>query len=188
MLASLWLTTKLRRPTLVRWREGAWIYRCRGATLPHPSIGAAVHPDEARDVLLYGYTPQPGDVVLDVGAGIGDTTLLFSELVGPTGRVVVRARRPDDVVRELGLEGIDLVKMNIEGAERVALRGLEETLPRIRHLCISCHDFVADRGGPDELRTQAFVVEFLAAHGFELTTRDEGADWVQSYVYGTRRP
>jgi FkbM family methyltransferase len=240
---------KVRRLTLVRWRDGAWIYRWRGATLPHPVLGAAVHPAEARDVLLHDYTPRPGDFVLDVGAGVGDTTLLFSELVGNAGRVVaieahpgtfrwlervcringldnvtalqvavsdregellmsddetlentvldeqgdvphvtVRARRLDDVVRELGIEEIDLLKMNIEGAERPALRGMSETLPSVRHVCISCHDFMADRGGPDEMRTRAFVTEFLAARGFELTTRDRGADWVRSYVYGTRRP
>jgi hypothetical protein len=103
-------------------------------------------------------------------------------------RVAVRARRLDDVVRELEIEEIDLLKMNIEGAERLALRGMTETLPKIRHLCISCHDFMADRGGPDEMRTRAFVMEFLEARGFVLTTRDHAADWVRSYVYGTRRP
>jgi len=80
LLASLRLTAKVRRPTLVRWRDGAWIYRWRDATLPHPVLGAAVHPAEAYDVLLHDYTPRPGDVVLDVGAGVGDTTVLFSKL------------------------------------------------------------------------------------------------------------
>jgi Protein-L-isoaspartate(D-aspartate) O-methyltransferase (PCMT) len=34
------------------------------------------------------YTPQAGAVVFDVGAGIGAEALLFSRLVGPSGRVV----------------------------------------------------------------------------------------------------
>jgi FkbM family methyltransferase len=33
------------------------------------------------------YRPKPGDVVIDVGAGLGEETLIFSEWVGPEGKV-----------------------------------------------------------------------------------------------------
>jgi SAM-dependent methyltransferase len=46
--------------------------------------GLAVHGDAALEVLA----PQPGDRVLDVGCGFGDTTLQIAEKVGKTGVAV----------------------------------------------------------------------------------------------------
>jgi FkbM family methyltransferase len=34
------------------------------------------------------YSPKPGDVIVDVGAGRGEDTLPFSKAVGPTGKVI----------------------------------------------------------------------------------------------------
>ncbi len=42
---------------------------------------------EDPDVCVFLACVHPGDVVLDVGANRGDYTLLFSDLVGPDGRV-----------------------------------------------------------------------------------------------------
>jgi hypothetical protein len=58
-------------------------------------------------------------------------------------------------------------------------------LAATRHVCISCHDFLADGGGPDELRTKSFVIQFLTEHGFEIRTREDAAEpWTRDYVYG----
>ena len=75
--------------------------------------------------------------------------------------------------------------MNIEGAERLAIRGLEGIIERTRHVCIGCHDFLADDGGSEQMRTKELVREFLVEHGFRVTTRDDAADpWTRDYVYG----
>jgi len=90
--ASLWVSVRYRTPCVVYWRDGTWIHHYRGAKIPHGELGRAAPPDvltaAARDLFLHDYTPQPGDVVFDVGAGIGAEALLFSRLVGPSGRVV----------------------------------------------------------------------------------------------------
>jgi FkbM family methyltransferase len=245
---SVWVSLTYRAPCLVYWRDGAWIHHYRGAKIPHASFGRAAPPRvftaQAREMFLYEYVPRAGDVVFDIGAGVGAEMLLFSRLVGPSGRVVsveahprtygrladlckannlgnvtplqvaisdadgtvaisnldhhlrntvleadgdrieVPARRIDTLAGELGIERIDLLKMNIEGAERQAIQGLGEVLANTRHVCISCHDFLADDGGPEELRTKGFVCDFLVERGFRVITRDDAPDpWTRDYVY-----
>ena len=241
---SLWVSLSYRTPCLVYWRDGAWIHHYRGAKIPHASLGRAAPPHvltaQAREIFLHEYTPGAGDVVFDAGAGIGAETLLFSRLVGASGRVVsieahpatyqrlaglcaanrldnvtslqvavadaegevvlsdeahhlqnrvvddghagirVSARRIDTIAAELGVERIDLLKMNIEGAEAAALAGTGALLARTRHVCISCHDFL---GVP----TKDAVLGFLSEHGFDVRTRDDAPEpWTRDYVYGAR--
>ncbi|MEN3313301.1 MAG: hypothetical protein V7645_2630 [Actinomycetota bacterium] len=245
---SVWVSLTYREPCLVYWRDGAWIHHYRGAKIPHASFGRAAPPAvftaQAREMCLYEYIPQAGDVVFDIGAGVGAEMLLFSRLVGPSGRVVsveahprtyrrlvdlckanglpnvtplqvavsdadgavaisdldhhlrntvleadgagieVPARRIDTLAGELGIDRIDLLKMNIEGAERQAIQGMGGVLATTRHVCISCHDFLADDGGPEELRTKSFVHDFLVERGFRVITRDEAPEsWTRDYVY-----
>jgi FkbM family methyltransferase len=249
---SLWVTFTYRSPCVVYWRDGAWIHRYRGGRIPHAQLGRAAPPDvltaDARKTVLHGYTPREGDVVFDVGAGIGAETLLFSRLVGGSGRVVsieahprtyrrlvdlceanglanvnplqvaasdidgaaaitdlanhvrnamldaadegieVPARRLETIAEDFGVTRIDLLKMNIEGAELAAVRGLGTLLANTRHVCIACHDFLADEGGPEALRTKAGLHDLLTGHGFEVTSRDEAAEpWIRDYLYGVNK-
>lgn len=241
---SVWVSWMYRKPCLVYWRDGAWIHHYRGAKIPHRVLGRAAPPGvltaEARDLVLHDYTPRRGDVVFDVGAGIGAEALLLSRLVGRSGRVVsieahpgthvrlaalcranrllnvtplqvavsdvegdvvlsdipnhlqnkliepgeegvvVEARRLDSIAADLGIGHVDLLKMNIEGAEERALAGMGRMLERTRHVCISCHDFL---GVP----TKAAVRSFLSDNGFAVHTRDDAPQpWARDYVYGTR--
>lgn len=94
----------------------------------------------------------------------------------------------DALSRELGIGGIDFLKMNIEGAERTALPGCREALERTRYVCIAAHDFRADRGEGEPFRTLGFVREFLARAGFELVTRDtDPRYYVPYHVHGVHR-
>jgi FkbM family methyltransferase len=246
---SVWVSFTYRTPCLVYWRDDAWVHRYRGAAIPHAQLGRAAPPHvftaEAREIFFYDYTPRGGDVVFDIGAGIGAETLLFARGVGASGRVVsveahprtyrrlvdlctvnglsnvtplqmaasdtdgkavisdlahhlqntvlesegrgieVPTRRIDTLAADLGITRIDLLKMNIEGAERQAIQGVGTLLGATRRVCISCHDFLADDRGPEELRTKAFVHDFLIEHGFEVTTRDDAPDpWTRDYLYG----
>jgi FkbM family methyltransferase len=246
---SVWVSLTYRKACLVYWRDGAWIHHYRGARIPHASLGRAAPPQvftaDAREHSLHGYVPRRGDIVFDIGAGVGAETLVFSRLVGDSGRVVsvephpgtyerlvavcranglanvtalqlaasdrdgealltddqnhvrnalvgtggdgveVRARRIETIAGELGVRRIDLLKMNIEGAEEAAIRGLGALLDETRNVCISCHDFLADRTGDEQLRTKTAVRAFLAEHGFVVTSRDDAEQpWTRDYLYG----
>jgi FkbM family methyltransferase len=115
-----------------------------------------------------------------------DRPLRNTIVEGESSGIPVRARRIDTVARELGITTVDLLKMNIEGAEQLAVRGLGGLIGAVRHVCISCHDFLADDGGAESLRTKANVRDFLVDNGFHVTTREDALDpWTRDYLYGT---
>jgi FkbM family methyltransferase len=225
--------------------DDVWLHRY-GRTYLAASVEFSFRagPDFARDFAsfetacadfwFHSYTPKSGDVIVDVGAGKGVETLVFSRVVGPAGKVLSIEAHPqtfrlldklvkwnglsnviplqcavmdkpgrvsmdekenheanavvqaagdsgswvpgetmDDLCQRQGIDRIDFLKMNIEGAERFALLGMTRMLERTRHICISCHDFLADEGGDPGCRTKAFVTEHLRANGFEIISRDD---------------
>jgi FkbM family methyltransferase len=101
--------------------------------------------------------------------------------------VEVPADTLENVSREQGLGTIDFLKMNIEGAERYALPGMALVMPRIRQICVACHDFRADQGHGEQFRTREFVEQFLTMHGFTLSRRSlDPRDYVRDHVFGLR--
>lgn len=224
--------------------EGEWVQRFPSATLVEPRITLWT-PERIEkstsNFFLYKYVPREGHTIVDVGAGTGWETLIFSKSVGNSGRVVSIEAHPrtfrclskvceknglknvtlvqaavgdqerevqisdsneheansiigtgsgvnvvgttlDSLFRSLGLSHVDFLKMNIEGAERLALPGMKEMAKKTKHVCIACHDFLADEGGPDEMRTKADVIRFLKENGFTVFLREDG--FFQNYVYG----
>ncbi len=93
----------------------------------------------------------------------------------------------DSLRERYQIDRIDFLKMNIEGAERFALPGCREALQCIANVCISGHDFRANRGEGESFRTTAFVKEFLRDAGFTLTSRDDDPRYyVPHHVHGSR--
>lgn len=229
-------------------RQGYWVVDWSTArvpaVLPRHSPTVADFEAIAADVFLQEYTPQPGDTIVDIGAGVGWELSLWSRLVGNAGRVIaveadpinfrwldlrrqlnslsnvtvvqaavadcpgevyisgdrgqeitqvategqgiaVRALTIDDLVVDYDLAQLDFLKVNIEGAERLAIRGMSNASSLIRHATISCHDFLADRGGAETMRTKETVRTFLTSHGFTVVERrtSDQRDWAQGYLY-----
>jgi FkbM family methyltransferase len=229
---------------------GHWVNRQQQATFVSPTLHTKSYSGIEASVLdnwTWDYRPVPGDTVIDVGAGIGEDTVVFSRLVGPAGRVFaieahpdtfaclqqtvarsglsnvtaihcaltdrdgkisisshvdhvtnsifedgadirVPARTLDSIDAELGIGEIALLKMNIEGAEKLAVRGFERLAPRVRHVVISCHDFVATHfGGGDYYFTKDEVRTALEASGFAVRQREDAElSWVRDYLYARR--
>lgn len=78
----------------------------------------------------------------------------------------------DELVERESVSRIDFLKMNIEGAEALAIRGMEHTLRITKALCISCHDFRADNGEGDFFRTKRLVQDAVTRAGFRIVSRD----------------
>jgi FkbM family methyltransferase len=121
-------------------------------------------------------TESPSDWSQNVvgnGAGVG---------------VTVQTATLDEICKAHGVKDIAFLKMNIEGAERHALLGMDAVLPRVRQICVACHDFRADRGDGEQFRTRTFVRQFLVKHGFTLAGRpDDPRNYVRDHVFGLRR-
>jgi len=235
--------------------RGRWVNRQADATFVSPILHTASYSQIEAAVLdnwTWEYLPQKGDTVLDVGAGIGEETVVFSRLVGPSGRIIaveahpetfsclqgtiertrltnvtavncavadhdgelcisagpdhlgpshlmntvvnshegikVAARTLDSLADELGFQEVNLLKMNIEGAERMAVEGFDRIAPRVRHAAISCHDFVATHfGGAPHYLTKDYVRAAFEARGFTVRSRPGAAEsWVRDYLYASR--
>jgi FkbM family methyltransferase len=227
--------------------EGEWVQKFPSRTLVEPRLSLWTPKQIERhtsDLFMYQYLPREGDTIVDVGAGTGWETLLFSRRVGRSGRVISIEAHPrvfrclskmraenrlenvtlvqaavadqegevqlsdspeheansiigvvsgirvacttlDYIFRSLELSRVDFLKMNIEGAERLALSGMGEMVRKTKNVCISCHDFLADGGGANEFRTKADVIAFLKQNGFVVSLREsDGRCNVRDYVYG----
>jgi len=136
--------------------------RLENVTLVQAAVG-----DQEREVQLSDSSEHEGNSIIRVGSGIRvpGTTL-------------------DYIFRSLGLLRVDFLKMNIEGAERLALSGKGEMVRKTKNVCISCHDFLAEEGGPNELRTKANVISFLKQNGFAVSLRESEGPWIRDFVYG----
>jgi FkbM family methyltransferase len=214
--------------------SGVWIHDTSAGYFAyhHPFIRLdMVEMDKlARTHFFWGYAPRSGDVVIDVGAGVGEEALTFSRAVGGRGKVICIEAHPrtyrcleklvqynrlenlipihkavteipsgtamiedshaylrnrlnsgkgipvpattiDAIHQKLCLGRIHFLKMNIEGAERFAIRAMSATLNQTEVLCISCHDFLAEATGEAALRTKDTVKQFLHANGFSVAER-----------------
>lgn len=101
---------------------------------------------------------------------------------GTTQRVEVPLRTLTDIFSGLDIHQLDYVKMNIEGAEYAALKGIDITKLNIRNWCISCHDFIGV-----EFRTYQQVNDWLQAAGYSISRYspvDAAHWWRNYYIYG----
>jgi FkbM family methyltransferase len=77
---------------------------------------------------------------------LGPESNVFNVLDG-NGSLQVLLKSLDELIQDHGVDRIDLLTVNIEGAERDALRGMDRGWHLIRHAAITCHDFRSDRTG-----------------------------------------
>jgi FkbM family methyltransferase len=205
-----------------------------------------------KQISCYAYLPQKGDIVLDVGAGLGEETLIMADLVGNNGKVFsieanprvfsaleyivknngltnvllfnnalsdknemisiedsvesadsflansvnntrnsqnkmnVQALTLDSFIEGNKIEKIDLLRVNIEGAEQLMIKGMESGIEKIKNIAISCHDFRYHAGESDFFKTKEKIIDYFSSKGFLITTQNTSDTVIDDYVYGIR--
>lgn len=149
------------------------------APVPYRALDGLVELNHWAHVvpLQVALADQPGEVLISDD----DENWIEANVYSGKG-VRVRATTFDEMCATHGIKTVDWVKMNIEGAEKEALRGMEKMAPHVRHMTIACHDFLGTEWG----RSMDEVVGWLAEHGFTSKVRGEGEPWESHYVYAWR--
>lgn len=118
-----------------------------------------------------------------------DNHISNSVLIGTKKGVDIPTLTLQKIITDQNLTEVAFVKMNIEGAERMAIRGVGSGLIRIAHFAVSCHDFVADRDRTEELRTREEVTNFFEENDLHIERRsNDTRPWVRDYIYAKRQP
>ena len=158
---------------------------------PHPVSFAALkkfismNGIENVTALNYACVEHPGELRIET-LPVWESNYVRPGAASQTSHAVAGIRF-DDLCGQEGIDRIDFLKMNIEGAERFALPGCGRALARARFACVAAHDFRAARGEGEEFRTLEFVRRFLRDAGFRLTTRDpDPRYYVPYHVHGSR--
>jgi hypothetical protein len=77
---------------------GAWEVSIDGLTLLSSGPGWAYDYDfllnQLKTLSGHHYLPQRGDIVFDIGAGVGEETVILSQLVGTTGKIFAIEAHP----------------------------------------------------------------------------------------------
>ncbi len=100
--------------------------------------------------------------------------------IGGAEGIPVAGRSLESLCAELNIETIDFLKMNIEGAERLAVKGFGNLA--IHRVAISCHDFIPG----NFTQTRDIVRAALENRGYTVKRRaDHERPWTRNNLYGT---
>jgi FkbM family methyltransferase len=113
--------------------------------------------------------------------------LASSVITSENDSVQVLAKTLDTLLSELKISNVNFLKMNIEGAERLAVKGMHSSARCMKSVVISCHDFLADYEAYEAIFTKNEVRSALEELGFSVSSRDNHPlPWIRDYLYGAR--
>lgn len=82
----------------IRYDSGIWLHDTRHGFFayhrPYIRLDMAQLDVDAQASFFWGYRPRQGDLIIDVGAGVGEEVLTFSRAVGNNGKVVCIEAHP----------------------------------------------------------------------------------------------
>jgi FkbM family methyltransferase len=158
---------------------------------PDPRVAAELSANVARNgirhvtVVEAAASEGAGQAVL-AGYAEGDrnrgVSSLVSRPVGDAESFVVRTAALDDLLDEHGIASADLVKVDVEGAEEMVLRGMARGLAsgRYRGVLLELHP----TQHPDPARLGTTIYETMHAAGYTGGWLDTGPQAERAALYG----
>ncbi len=120
----------------------------------------------------YGIAPTDGELVFHAPENPNHVSLSVVERANKTERIVLPVRELAGIMKELGHDHIDLLKMDIEGSEYEVIEDLLARKLPIRQLLVEYHHRFPGIGND---KTQASI-DLLERHGFKLFSISPSAE------------
>lgn len=126
VMSSAVASARARQLCRMRLDGPHWVHRYRDGVVVTPTsqpdiLTPAEITAKMRDEFCHLYTPRRGQVVIDVGAGIGEAIPLWASLVGPEGRVIAVEAHPvlyacvEKAVRLSGMTNVEVLHAAVTG-------------------------------------------------------------------------
>lgn len=145
LIATLAVSVLDKRFTTVKWDGEDWEYKWSEGSLywDTPLIRVKAVSDRNMELFLSDYSPKLGDVVFDVGAGVGTEVGHFSKMVGSSGRVFAveadpsaarRLKKQVALLKNKNVEILELAVGNSEGTVRLHIAeegGIENSIKSV---------------------------------------------------------
>lgn len=103
----------------------------------------------------------------------------------PEGYIEIPTITWSDFIKRYNIKTIDLLKMNIEGAEKPFIESITD-FSIIKRLIISCHDFRANNNEGDFYRTKSDVISILEKNDYKIQTFHHGISWADDWIYASK--
>lgn len=127
-----------------------------------------------------------GEVQLSLKAPSYDAATVTESI--ENDQICVPSIRLDKLFAEQNIKKVNLLKSNIEGAERFIIETLSpELLSMVSNIAIACHDFRYNRDGNLFYKTKNLVMDYFRENGFNIHTRQTGIDYLDDWVYGVNK-
>ncbi len=159
------------------------IYAIEASPLTFEILKANVEDNHLGNIQVYNLAISDlnGTILIDTTQENHITNSVFSK-----NGMAVKAITMDDFLEENQIETVSLLKVNIEGAEKLLINSFEKIF-KVKHVAISCHDFLNKRTGDKNFETKETVARFLKNHNFDIYSKTTGVDYIDDWIYGTNK-
>jgi FkbM family methyltransferase len=162
-----------------------YAYKIKGMYVPSEAIDWYLDYKYYQEWVLaisaFAYRPKKGDVIIDIGAGIGEEAIVYSGSVGAKGKVYAIEANPEvfEVLKKIvalnNLENIQLYNIAINVADEPVKISIEQS------------SFLGGSIGVAKASNKSFIVEGLRFDSFAQKNAINKIDFLKVNIEGAER-